>query len=288
MADVRNTSTQPLINISDLGREESYSSDDDSSNTNSPYHSNTRDDERRENPSSLRIPALGGGGIDRLSVQLEDVKNSPPLGGIKKRHSRLSSLSPKVTRSDSVKLSRQSNGGAGRKSSVPGGAQTPNLSKPSRRVPSLKLKRMNQGATTTTTDNQADSNMPCLSKCKNRPNNPSITITIDSDDDSIYSDYLSPDMNYKGNDIKVHFVGDETSLYGTPKEELLPSQDNISQDQQKSSPTNFLKGQFISFFQPSDNKLAMKLFGNRRSLLREKIRHKRQGNWVIHPCSNFR
>lgn len=54
------------------------------------------------------------------------------------------------------------------------------------------------------------------------------------------------------------------------------------------SASNFLKDQIISFFQVSDNKLAMKLFGNKNALMREKIRQRAVGNWVIHPCSNFR
>lgn len=55
-----------------------------------------------------------------------------------------------------------------------------------------------------------------------------------------------------------------------------------------SSATNYLKDQIGSFFQVSDNKLAMKLFGNKNALLKEKMRQKAAGNWVIHPCSNFR
>nr|ALT57286.1 HCN channel protein [Doryteuthis pealeii] len=127
--------------------------------------------------------------------------------------------------------------------------------------------------------------MPCLPQ--NNPN-PSITITIDSDDESVYSDYLSPEINYKS-DARVQFIGDDTSLYGTPKEELLPCrEENVTVENTKSSPTTFLKDQIYSFFQPSDNKLAMKLFGNKNALYKEKMRHKRVGNWVIHPCSNFR
>ncbi|KAI0208618.1 hypothetical protein LSAT2_006671, partial [Lamellibrachia satsuma] len=53
------------------------------------------------------------------------------------------------------------------------------------------------------------------------------------------------------------------------------------------STTNYLKDQLVSFFQPSDNKLAMKLFGNRNALLKERMRQKATGNWVIHPCSDF-
>jgi len=54
------------------------------------------------------------------------------------------------------------------------------------------------------------------------------------------------------------------------------------------SASNYLKDQIISFFQVSDNKLAMKLFGNKNALMREKMRQRAAGNWVIHPCSNFR
>jgi hypothetical protein len=86
---------------------------------------------------------------------------------------------------------------------------------------------------------------------------------------------------------KVHFIGDETSLYGTPKEDLSPTKDMESQRVTQSA-TNYLKDQIISFFQPSDNKLAMKLFGNKNALMKEKLRQKAAGNWVIHPCSNFR
>lgn len=55
-----------------------------------------------------------------------------------------------------------------------------------------------------------------------------------------------------------------------------------------SSTSSYLRDQIISFFQPSDNKLAMKLFGNKNALMKEKMRQKAAGNWVIHPCSNFR
>lgn len=55
-----------------------------------------------------------------------------------------------------------------------------------------------------------------------------------------------------------------------------------------SSAGTFLKDQIVSFFQVSDNKLALKLFGNKNALQKEKLRQKAAGNWVIHPCSNFR
>ncbi|TGZ62996.1 hypothetical protein CRM22_007150 [Opisthorchis felineus] len=56
----------------------------------------------------------------------------------------------------------------------------------------------------------------------------------------------------------------------------------------KQSTSSYLKEQFQAFFQPSDNKLAMKLFGSKNALLKEKRRQVQQGKWVIHPCSSFR
>ncbi|XP_011192997.1 uncharacterized protein LOC105218854 isoform X2 [Zeugodacus cucurbitae] len=89
----------------------------------------------------------------------------------------------------------------------------------------------------------------------------------------------------QGNEMartKVHF--DDVSLYGTPKEEPMPSIPVVSE---KVS-ANFLKSQLQSWFQPTDNRLAMKLFGSRKALVKERIRQKTSGHWVIHPCSSFR
>ncbi|XP_073835855.1 uncharacterized protein [Musca autumnalis] len=85
----------------------------------------------------------------------------------------------------------------------------------------------------------------------------------------------------QGNEM-VHF--DDVSLYGTPKEEPMPSIPIVSE---KVS-ANFLKSQLQSWFQPTDNRLAMKLFGSRKALVKERIRQKTSGHWVIHPCSSFR
>lgn len=81
---------------------------------------------------------------------------------------------------------------------------------------------------------------------------------------------------------QVHF--DDVSLYGTPKEEPMPTIPVVSE---KVS-ANFLKNQLQSWFQPTDNRLAMKLFGSRKALVKERIRQKTSGHWVIHPCSSFR
>ncbi|KAL7065034.1 hypothetical protein AAHC03_05890 [Spirometra sp. Aus1] len=52
--------------------------------------------------------------------------------------------------------------------------------------------------------------------------------------------------------------------------------------------TDYWKDQFMTFFQPSDNKLAKKLFGTKMALNKERSRQRSQGKWIIHPCSNFR
>ncbi|EFN71214.1 Potassium/sodium hyperpolarization-activated cyclic nucleotide-gated channel 2 [Camponotus floridanus] len=99
---------------------------------------------------------------------------------------------------------------------------------------------------------------------------------------SVYkSRRYSNEMNYKGSG-KVHFGVDDVSLYGTPKEEPGPG---LPGQEVKQS---FLKNQLQALFQPTDNKLAMKLFGSKKALMKERIRQKAAGHWVIHPCSSFR
>ena len=215
--------------------------------------------------------------INILGLPASNFNGSPPSKHSSPPPKRVSTLSPAVTRSDSVKFKKPANGNLRNQSNNKMEHNTHGTPpRASRRVPSLKLKRIS-GQT------KFDSAMPCLPPCGRQ--NPSITITIDSDDESIYSDYLSPEISFKP-EMKVQYIGDETSLYGTPKEELLFPQNNTNME--KSSATSFLREQIYSFFQPSDNKLAMKLFGNKNALLKEKMRHKRVGNWVIHPCSDFR
>ncbi|XP_041367918.1 potassium voltage-gated channel subfamily H member 7-like isoform X2 [Gigantopelta aegis] len=243
-------------------------------------------------PSTSPLVPRAGGRPDLPRRDDSDKRknsNSSLTAALDKRLSQIAS--PNLQRSDSVKYCSASNGKAPRSAAHPMERGTA-----SRRVPSLKLKRLNTAlktqqpdattSPTSPTTTTTTTTMPCLVQGTNAVN-PSITITLDSDDDSIYSDYLSPEINYR-HDVKVQFLGDDTSLYGTPKEELFPSStENVSMDQ-KSKSSSFLRDQVSNFFQPSDNKLAMKLFGNKNALMKEKMRHKRAGNWVIHPCSNFR
>jgi len=90
-------------------------------------------------------------------------------------------------------------------------------------------------------------------------------------------------------------IGNDASLYGHGATHVTscgnmtsPLHEQQAKTYNGSSTTTFLKDQIVSFFQVSDNKLAMKLFGNKNALLKEKLRQKSSGHWVIHPCSNFR
>lgn len=109
-------------------------------------------------------------------------------------------------------------------------------------------------------------------------------VTALDDETLLLADCLSNDMNYKGSG-KVHFGVDDVSLYGTPKEEPGPTPLGSAGEAGKQS---FIKNQLQALFQPTDNKLAMKLFGSKKALMKERIRQKAAGHWVIHPCSSFR
>ena len=162
----------------------------------------------------------------------------------------------------------------------PFGLRTPTL----KRFPSLKLRQRFGSLRRRAPEREREREPESQTEAEI---NPTITITVDDDADSIMSDYLSPDKNYR-KDKKINFIGDDISLYGTPKEELSPLKEQEPFVPKTPTHTSYLKDQIISFFQPSDNKLAMKLFGNKNALMKEKMRQKAAGNWVIHPCSNFR
>jgi hypothetical protein len=66
----------------------------------------------------------------------------------------------------------------------------------------------------------------------------------------------------------------------------LFNNDDLSEP--KAATYSYLKYYFVSMLQPSDNKLAMKLFGSKKGVLKEKLRQQEVGHWIIHPCSNFR
>lgn len=68
----------------------------------------------------------------------------------------------------------------------------------------------------------------------------------------------------------------------------LPDQTGAEDSSEPKATYSYLKSYFVSMLQPSDNKLAMKLFGSKKGVLKEKLRQQEVGHWIIHPCSNFR
>lgn len=76
---------------------------------------------------------------------------------------------------------------------------------------------------------------------------------------------------------------DDISLYGTPKEEI-----GVTFEDANGSRPGWVRNQLQNIFQPTDNKLAMKLFGSKKALIQERVRQKAAGHWIIHPCSKFR
>ncbi|CAH1723761.1 potassium/sodium hyperpolarization-activated cyclic nucleotide-gated channel 2 isoform X2 [Aphis gossypii] len=45
---------------------------------------------------------------------------------------------------------------------------------------------------------------------------------------------------------------------------------------------------FRTVFEPSTNRLSMKIYGSEKAVLKERLRQRSLGAWVIHPCSKFR
>jgi len=103
----------------------------------------------------------------------------------------------------------------------------------------------------------------------------------------------------KGFSDVVVDIDDHITPWSTAVSQLWPSPSNaapksgnsggsLSQPASCYASTGFLKEQIGALLQPSDNRLATKLFGNSRALTKEKLRQKATGRWIVHPCSNFR
>ncbi|XP_043231625.1 potassium/sodium hyperpolarization-activated cyclic nucleotide-gated channel 3-like isoform X4 [Amphibalanus amphitrite] len=126
-------------------------------------------------------------------------------------------------------------------------------------------------------------------------NGASDSLVTAADDSELVSDYISPEMNYREQKVRIQSLTDEGSLYGTPREEVQHGVPLATVSSPPTSPTahyepkqGFIRYQLSNLFQPTDNKLAMKLFGSKKALMKERIRQKAAGHWIIHPCSNFR
>lgn len=52
--------------------------------------------------------------------------------------------------------------------------------------------------------------------------------------------------------------------------------------------TDGLLFRLMTVFEPSTNRLSMKIYGSKKAVHKERLRQRSLGVWVIHPCSKFR
>jgi hypothetical protein len=109
---------------------------------------------------------------------------------------------------------------------------------------------------------------------------------FNQDQSNINNKYYASDSSLK----PAQHIPDGANIFTPSSPNLLNTQINseIFNDEPKAAAYSYLKYYFVSMLQPSDNKLAMKLFGSKKGVLKEKLRQQEVGHWIIHPCSNFR
>lgn len=105
------------------------------------------------------------------------------------------------------------------------------------------------------------------------PTNPRITVSIESQ------------TNLNENFLNENCFHDD-QIYSPDNKNIQYEKKSINDTSLKTPST--LVTYFMDLFKPSDNKLALKLFGSRKGLLKERLRQQRAGHCIIHPCSNFR
>lgn len=111
-----------------------------------------------------------------------------------------------------------------------------------------------------------------------RVNNRRLTLNDGTSQQRAQHSSLMVDNEYEGENISM------LRQYG-----FDPADPSNNEEFSEPKPTyGYFKSYFVSMLQPSDNKLAMKLFGSKKGVLKEKLRQQEVGHWIIHPCSNFR
>ena len=106
------------------------------------------------------------------------------------------------------------------------------------------------------------------------PTNPPITVTIQP------QNHLNEQLD-KENSFHDDQICSPENLH-LNQQKISPAQDPTSKN------TSTIVNYLMDLLKPSDNKLAMKLFGSRKGVLKERLRQQRAGHCIIHPCSNFR
>ena len=87
---------------------------------------------------------------------------------------------------------------------------------------------------------------------------------------------------------------DQASEPASKSSQSVPPTTAIHRPSLRNTCGQYVREQLLSFSQPSDNRLSMKLFGSKNAFVREKLRRTAAASspsgssWLIHPCSNFR
>ncbi|KAK4467690.1 hypothetical protein MN116_008627, partial [Schistosoma mekongi] len=154
----------------------------------------------------------------------------------------------------------------------------------------------------TNSNNNSMNNKPCTSMKSLETSTRRYTINLPNDKNELKYQPINETASYIDvggdnsilNEIEEPLSMENSSIYHHQRQNILNNNNNNNNQNSQNSfrergwSIYNLKEQFISFFQPSDNKLALKLFGNKVALACEKRRQREQGKWIIHPCSNFR
>ncbi|CAF1238832.1 unnamed protein product [Didymodactylos carnosus] len=119
---------------------------------------------------------------------------------------------------------------------------------------------------------------PSFSEGFTLPTYPPITVTIASTNEIETSGLCQNLLT-----VPSHICDEQCTMLNDDNADI----DDIQIDTRSSYPHYFVS-YFMDLLKPSDNKLAMKLFGSKKGVLKERLRQQRAGHCIIHPCSNFR
>ncbi|XP_050423418.1 potassium/sodium hyperpolarization-activated cyclic nucleotide-gated channel 1 isoform X2 [Adelges cooleyi] len=78
----------------------------------------------------------------------------------------------------------------------------------------------------------------------------------------------------------------EYAGYSGSRSDSYAAVDGMAAADKRRRPT--VRGRLSAVFEPSCNRLSMKIFGSKKAVLKERYRQRSLGVWVIHPCSKFR
>ena len=121
------------------------------------------------------------------------------------------------------------------------------------------------------------------------PTDPPITVTIQSQNNYFSSKRKSDPLasNRLTEEIFFDHSFDQDHIYSSEQIAIRNEQGHLLTDPAMRNSSNIVN-YLMDLLKPSDNKLAMKLFGSRKGLLKERLRQQRAGHCIIHPCSTFR